>query len=224
MASGIFAPAIIAVGSLTNLVVTLLTTSEVVFVTVLATSLFIVSVTVLVTVLTVLDTELVNSDVTFVTDFVIPHDQKVKVEFVFSYYSRCEDQGIILFSESATPMWDWGTVSNGLIGQWNCGYPVLGWSTGDTEPDMEASWPRVLEIGTAYLGVLEYDPNLPDSNLKLITKTYSGEVIDSVVVSGQLLPAGEDYKVGFSSDSDGTEVEEVSDGMSYFKNLKITIG
>ena len=160
----------------------------------------------------------------YVTNFVIPHNQKVKVEFVFSYYSRCEDQGIILFSESATPIWDWGTVDNGLIGQWNCGYPVLGWSTGDTEPDMEGNWPQVLEIGAAYLGVLEYDPNLLDSNLKLITKTYSGTVIDSVVVSDQLLPAGEDYKIGFSSDSDGSDMEDVSDGMSYFKNLKITIG
>jgi hypothetical protein len=158
----------------------------------------------------------------YVSRFSIPHNEKVKIEFVFGYYSRCDDQGVILFSESATPIWDWGTVDNGLIGQWNCGYPVLGWSTGDTEPDTDGEWPSVLEIGAAYLGILEYDPNLPDSNLKLITKTYAGEVIDSVIVSGQLLPAGEDYKIGFSSDSDG---DEGDDGpMSFFKNLKITIG
>jgi len=158
----------------------------------------------------------------YVSTFSIPHNKKVKIEFVFSYYSECEDQGVILFSESATPIWGWGTVDNGLIGQWDCGYPVLGWSTGDTQPDIDGEWPKVLEIGAPYLGILEYDPNLPDSNLKLITKTYSGEVIDSVVVNGELLPTGEDYKIGFSSDSDGDEGD--FSPMSFFKNLKITIG
>jgi hypothetical protein len=154
----------------------------------------------------------------YVSSFTIPHNEKVKIEFVFSYYSECEDQGVILFSESATPIWGWGQTDNGLIAQWNCSYPVLGWSTGDTEPDIDGQWPSILEIGAPYLGILEYDPNLPSSNLKLTTKTYSGEVIDSVVVSGELLPTGEDYKIGFSADQDDAE------GVSYFKNLKITIG
>ena len=157
-------------------------------------------------------------DLTFpyVTNFTIPYDQKVKIEFVFSYYSDCDDQGVILFSESATPIFNWGSVNNGLIGQWNCGFPVIGWSNGDTEPDME-DWPSLLEIGSAYLGIFEYDPRLSNSNLKLTTKSYTGQIIDSFFVD-QLLPPGEDYKIGFTADSEGGDIT------AYFKNLKITIG
>ena len=156
----------------------------------------------------------------YVSNFTIPYDQKVKIEFVFSYYSDCDDQGVILFSESATPIFNWGTVNNGLIGQWNCGFPVIGWSNGNTEPDVD-NWPSLLEIGSAYLGIFEYDPRLSNSNLKLTTKSYTGQIIDSIVVD-QLLPPGEDYKIGFTADSDGSG--EGDDFTAYFKNLKISIG
>jgi hypothetical protein len=117
-----------------------------------------------------------------------------------------------LFSESATPFWSWGLTQNGLIAQWDCGDPKLGWPTGDLSVGGD-----VLEIGSAFIGVIDYDPTLSESNLRLTTKTYAGQIIDSIVAS-QLLPAGEDYKIGFSADQDDAE------GVSYFKNLKITIG
>jgi hypothetical protein len=156
----------------------------------------------------------------YISTFVIPHDQKVKIEFVFGYYSRCDDQGVILFSESATPMWSWGETDNGLISQWNCGFPELGWPTGSTSsggPENES----ILEIGTAYIGIVEYDPDLSDANLRMTTKSYSGEIIDTKYVS-QLLAPGEDYKIGFSADADGDGEDPL--GMAFFKNLKITIG
>jgi hypothetical protein len=156
----------------------------------------------------------------YVSTFTIPHDEKVKIEFVFGYYSRCDDQGVILYSESATPIWDWGMTQTGLIAQWNCGVPELGWPNGSTYPDGE-ELESVLEVGGPFKGIIDYDPSLSDSNFRLTTKTYSGQTIDSITIS-QLLPPGDDYKIGFSSDSDGDEGGNAP--MSFFKNLKITIG
>jgi hypothetical protein len=152
----------------------------------------------------------------YVSTFSIPHNEKAKIEFVFSYYSDCADQGVILFSESATPFWSWGLTQNGLIAQWDCGDPKLGWPTGDLSSEDS------LEIGAPYIGIIDYDPTLSDSNFRLTTKSYAGQIIDSIVAS-QLLPAGEDYKIGFSADQDDSE-GGISEGVAYFKNLKITIG
>ena len=157
----------------------------------------------------------------YVSAFTIPHDEKVRVEFIFGYYTRCDDQGMILYSESATPIWNWGMTQNGLIAQWNCGFPEIGWPNGDTYPEDEEML-SLLEIGSAYRGIIDYDPNLSDSNFRLTTKTFNGQIIDSIAIN-QVLPEGEDYKIGFSSDSDGSDMGQ-SEGMSYFKNLKITIG
>jgi hypothetical protein len=162
-------------------------------------------------------------DLTFpyVINFVIPHNQKVRVEFVFGYYSGCDDHGMILYSESATPIWDWGQSVNGLLAQWDCGDSQISWPTGTT-----FSGETGPENGAAYIGVVDYDPSLSESNFQLTTKSYAGQIINSVAVS-QLLPAGEDYKIGFSADAD---YDDLGDGdgeitaASYFKNLKITIG
>ena len=118
-------------------------------------------------------------------------------------------------------MWSWSETDNGLISQWNCGSPELGWPTGSTSPSDGPGNESILDIGTAYIGIVEYDPNLSDSNLRITTKSYSGQIIDTKYVS-QLLAPGEDYKIGFSADADGDGEDSL--GMAFFKNLKITIG
>ncbi len=150
----------------------------------------------------------------YITDFTIPEAQKVTVQFTFYHNSQCSDQGVILFSDGTLPAWVWGYNSSGFAAQFDCENPVL------NTMDASDSGSNILTIGQAYIGILTYDPSLvSDANLTFVTKTLTGETLDTRRLWGTL-PVGFDYRVGISADPDGD-----TNGLpAYFKNLIITIG
>lgn len=152
----------------------------------------------------------------YITSFNIQSDKKVTIQFYFYYNNRCADHSAIIFPTSSTPEFSWGTNNTGLSGSWNCGTPQVGGSTGDI---MHSD--QVLSTGIAYIGVVVYDPNIANNNLTLITKSLDGTVINQLSLS-EKLPTGINYRIGFSADSDGGGVSDLSTN-SFFKNLSILI-
>ena len=147
----------------------------------------------------------------YVTDFDIPQNQKVTVQFSFFHNEQCADHGVILFNSITTPRWSWGNNATGLVGQWDCGQPQIG---GYANSIMGAE--GILNIGQAYIGIFTYDPTLSTNNLTLVTKELDGDVIDTISLTTQLSPGA--YRIGFSADQDSGATN------SYFKNLIITLG
>lgn len=151
----------------------------------------------------------------YVTNFDIPSASKVTIQFHFYYGNSCADQGVIIFPTGTTPEFTWGTNSTGLIGEWNCGHSQLGGPSGGTG----GGGGGILSVGSAYIGVIIYDPNLGSDNFTLITKELDGTIIDTSTIS-QTLPTGLDYRIGLSADCDAMEGGDTS----YYKNLIITLG
>jgi hypothetical protein len=156
----------------------------------------------------------------YVTNFDISSTAKVTIQFHFKYDSTdydsgedeaCPDHGVVIFPTGTIPSWSWGeTYSSGLMARWNCGRPEVVGTTGESESGVR------LSVGTAYIGVLTYDPNVSTDQLVLTTKELDGTVISLVSLSEGLTP-GTGYRIGFSADRDSPA------GYSYFKNLIITI-
>ena len=147
----------------------------------------------------------------YVTDFGIPDNQKVTVQFSFLHNEECADHGVILFNQITIPRWSWGSNATGLVGQWDCGQPQIG---GYANSIMGGE--DILNIGQAYIGIFTYDPTLSTNNLTLVTKELDGDVIDTISLTTQLSPGA--YLIGFSADQDDGQTN------SYFKNLIITLG
>jgi hypothetical protein len=156
----------------------------------------------------------------YATLFDISSTAKVTIQFHFKYDEEdyddgdeetCPDHGVVIFPTGTIPSWSWGeTYSSGLIARWNCGIPEVAGTTGESESGVR------LSVGTAYIGVLTYDPNVSIDQLVLATKELDGTVISLASLSEELTP-GIDYRIGFSADRDAPP------GYSYFKNLIITI-
>jgi hypothetical protein len=153
----------------------------------------------------------------YVTDFDIPENQKVTIQFNFFFNDECADHGVILFNTTTPPYWDWNENQTGLAGQWDCGWPDIGAPDGSVGgAGLDRSPPGLLTVGQAYIGIFTYDPTLTTNNLTLVTKELDGEVIDTTSFTSKL-PSG-NYRIGFSADQDDGEPN------SYFKNLIITLG
>ena len=155
--------------------------------------------------------DLYGKEFPYVTNFDIPENQKVTVQFSFFYNDRCADHGVILFNSITTPRWSWGSNATGLVGQWDCGSPQIGGYANSIIGTED-----ILNIGQAYIGIFTYDPTLPANNLTLVTKELDGDIIDTISLTSQLSPGA--YRIGFSADQDSGATN------SYFKNLIITLG
>lgn len=149
------------------------------------------------------------------TNFTIPQNTPVHVEFDMVVDAFCSDIGMAIYVDGTTPNWTWGTDSSRIAAQFDCpslqlnGLTLQGMTDGQ---DLSIPGP-----GT-YRFIFEYNPTAQSDQ---VTFTYSlaGNVLAQTSIS-EVLPAG-DYRIGFASDNDGPDEEVASNPRSYIKNLLI---
>jgi hypothetical protein len=150
------------------------------------------------------------------TNFTIPQNTPVHVEFDMVIDAFCSDIGLAIYVDGTTPIWAWDPDSSRIAAQFDCPaiqlYGLNGMGNTDSQ-DLNIPGP-----GT-YRFIFDYNPTLESDQ---VTFAYSldGNTLAQTSIS-EVLPAG-DYRIGFASDNDGGDDEEPSvNPRSYIKNLVI---
>lgn len=157
-----------------------------------------------------------NASYPVFTNFTIPQNTPVHVEFDMVVDDFCSDIGMAIYVDGTTPNWTWGTDSSRIAAQFNCptieldGLTIQGTTDGQ---DITIPGP-----GT-YRFVFDYNPTI-ESDQVTFAYSLAGNVLAQTSIN-EALPAG-DYRIGFASDNDGGDSEDpTSHPRSYIKNLLI---
>jgi hypothetical protein len=155
------------------------------------------------------------------TNFTIPQNTPVTVEFDVLIEEFCSDAGVAIFVDGTIPVWRWDPDSTRIAAQFNCPDPSIYGieGTGTLSEDSQAvPGPGVYRFSFAYNPTAETDKVLFgyfDENSDLL----------ALVTLNETLPEG-DYRIGFSADNDRDD-EGPSEGVptdrTYIKNLTITV-
>lgn len=150
------------------------------------------------------------------TNFTIPQNTPVHVEFDMVVDAFCSDIGMAIYVDGVTPNWTWGTDSSRIAAQFNCpSIELNGLSVQGTvdEQDLMIAGP-----GT-YRFVFDYNPTI-ESDQVTFAYSLAGNVLAQTSIN-EVLPTG-DYRIGFASDNDGPDDEDPNvNPRSYIKNLVI---
>jgi hypothetical protein len=141
------------------------------------------------------------------TDFTIPEDASVAVEFIFNANTECNNIGVCVYSDGDNPEWDYATNSSRIAAQFDCFDLKLYGRT--TSAAGEVGIP-----GTGLYRVrFAYDPTASTDKVTVsYTAQGSEEVIESISIN-EALPAGP-YRIGFAADQDSSSTKTYMTYMS----------
>jgi hypothetical protein len=129
------------------------------------------------------------------TDFTIPEDSSVVVEFIFDANTECNNIGVCVYSDGDNPEWDYATNSSRIAAQFDCFDLKLFGRTTSAAGDV-----GIPESGL-YRVRFAYDPTASTNKVTVSYKLQgSDEVIESLSIN-EALPAGP-YRIGFAADQD----------------------
>ena len=129
------------------------------------------------------------------TDFTIPEDSSVVVEFIFDANTECNNIGVCVYSDGDNPEWDYATNSSRIAAQFDCFDLKLFGRTTSAAGDV-----NIPESGL-YRVRFAYDPTASTDKVTVsYTVQGSQEVIESISIN-EALPAGP-YRIGFAADQD----------------------
>jgi hypothetical protein len=144
------------------------------------------------------------------TDFTIPQNQPVIVEFDFDANSECNDIGVCVYVDGTTPEWEWNLNTTRIAAQFDCfDLELYGRTTQDTDsaPIPESGF---------YTVTFTYNPTAPTDKVTVSFKAEGdGEVITTLSIN-EALPAGA-YRVGFAADQGSSSTK------TYMSNLSIDV-
>lgn len=151
------------------------------------------------------------------TNFTIPTNYKVQVEFDIEIDSFCSDAGVALYVNGTTPEWSFGTNTTRIAAQFNC--PTM--EIQGIETSVSSEGEGVPDAGT-YRAVLVYDPADTSDNVtfRLMTKEDIPTLVLQLALT-ETLPTGA-YRIGFAADMDSGEGDN-GDSRTYISNLSISI-
>lgn len=167
---------------------------------------------------TAVDSEEAQESYPVFTNFTIPQNSAISVEFDVTVDEFCSDMGVALFVDGTTPLWSWDPNSTRIALQFNCPNPEISGIEG-TGTVGEGSVP--IPGPGVYRFVFTYDPNSEGD--KVVFGYLAGDELNALVSLNETLPEG-DYRIGFASDNDpeDDEFDSVTD-RTYIKNLTITV-
>jgi hypothetical protein len=153
------------------------------------------------------------------TNFTIPQNTPVIVEFDVFIEEFCSDAGIALFVDGTVPVWRWDPDPTRIAAQFDCPQPFIYGITEvgiANESSVEVPGPGI------YRFVFSYNPNAETD--KIVFGYLAGEELLALVSLNEALPEG-DYRIGFASDNDRDEEDEGIDvtNRTYIKNLTIIV-
>jgi hypothetical protein len=131
------------------------------------------------------------------TDFTIPQNSSVVVEFIFDANTECNNIGVCVYSDGGNPAWDYATNSSRIAAQFDCF-------------DLKLFGRNTSEIGNVgipesglYRVRFAYDPTASTDKVTVSYKLQgSDEIIESLSIN-EALPAGP-YRIGFAADQDSS--------------------
>jgi hypothetical protein len=129
------------------------------------------------------------------TDFTIPEDSSVVVEFIFDANTECNNIGVCVYSDGDNPEWDYATNSSRIAAQFDCLDLKLFGRTTSAAGDVSIPESGLYRVRFAY------DPTASTNKVTVsYTAQGSQEVIESLSIN-EALPAGP-YRIGFAADQD----------------------
>ena len=150
------------------------------------------------------------------TDFTIPTNAKVQVEFDVEIDSFCSDAGMCVYVNGTTPEWNYGTSPNRIAVQFNCPNLEIEGIEDSTSSEGGVDDPGV------YRMVMVYDPEDTTDNVifRVMTTGNSPTLVNEISLT-ETLPTGA-YRIGFASDLNPNEGND-GDTRTYISNLSISI-
>jgi hypothetical protein len=134
------------------------------------------------------------------TDFTIPEDSSVVVEFIFDANTECNNIGVCVYSDGDNPEWDYTTNSSRIAAQFDCFDLKLFGRTTSAAGDVGIPESGLYRVRFAYN---------PTASTDKVTVSYtaqgSEEVIESLSIN-EALPAGP-YRIGFAADQDSSSTK-----------------
>ena len=134
------------------------------------------------------------------TDFTIPEDSSVVVEFIFDANTECNNIGVCVYSDGDNPEWDYMTNSSRIAAQFDCFDLKLFGRTTSAAGDV-----GIPESGL-YRVRFAYDPT---ASTDKVTVSYGLEGFEGFLESlsiNEALPAGP-YRIGFAADQDSSSTK-----------------
>jgi hypothetical protein len=153
------------------------------------------------------------------TNFTIPQNSSVSVEFDVDVQEFCSDAGIAIFVDGTTPVWRWDPDPTRIAAQFNCPDPEI-YGIEEQGTVNESSEP--IPSPGVYRFVFTYNPTAESD--KVVFGYLDGEELMALVSLNETLPEG-DYRIGFASDNDRDEEDEGTGATdrTYIKNLTIIV-
>ena len=151
-----------------------------------------------------------NESYPIFTDFTIPQNTQVQVEFDMEVTDGCNDVGVAIYVDGTVPQWYFGSNETRIAGQFNCSTIELNGLVDENQAPQGLAGPGTYHIRFTYL---------PLGGTKVEFEVFSGTNTDTLVSSvtlDQVLGAG-NYRIGFASDND-------RDARSHIENLQIEVG
>jgi hypothetical protein len=141
------------------------------------------------------------------TDFTIPEDSSVVVEFIFDANTECNNIGVCVYSDGDNPEWDYATNSSRIAAQFDCFDLKLFGRTTSAAGDVGLPESGLYRVRFAY------DPTASTNKVTVSYKLQgSDEVIESLSIN-EALPAGP-YRIGFAADQDSSSTKTYMTYMS----------
>lgn len=148
------------------------------------------------------------------TNFTIPTNYKVQVEFDVEFDSFCSDAGMCFYVDGTVPEWNYGTNATRIAAQFNC--PTM--EIQGIENSVSTEGGGIPDAGV-YRVVVVYDPADTSDNVifRVLTTGETPTLVDEIALT-ETLPTGA-YRIGFAADMDDTS----PNNRTYISNLSISI-
>jgi hypothetical protein len=134
------------------------------------------------------------------TDFTIPQNSSVVVEFDVEINDECSDVGVCVYVDGTTPLWAWNPNTTRIAAQFDCtDLELIGRTT-------EVSGQSNVPEDGLYRVVFSYNPTAPTDKVTVSYKVSgSSEVIETLTLN-EALPTGP-YRIGFAADQNSSSVK-----------------
>jgi len=142
------------------------------------------------------------------TDFTIPQNSAVTVEFNVDWQDECSDIGVCIYLDGDTPQWAWGTNTSRISAQFDCLIPMIKGLTTDVQEQTNF----ITDPGMYHIRFIYNPAGGNKVTLELFSGTNTDNLISSIVLNETLDGA---YRVGFASDNNG--------GRTYISDLSIMV-
>lgn len=147
------------------------------------------------------------------TNFTIPTNYKVQVEFDIEIDSFCSDAGMCFYVNGTTPEWSYQPNATRIAAQFDCPSMQIQGIEGTSEQSGGT------EDTGVFRAVVVYDPADTENNVifRLLTTGDTPTLVSEVTLT-ETLPTGA-YRIGFAADMTDTS----PDSRTYISNLSISI-